>query len=64
MFRIGADWTNPSGVSTPQDFFNGSVSDACVFYGVLLTTTSQPDVQNLYAGGSGDGCAALYNTYP
>lgn len=66
VFRLGADWTNPSGVSTPQDFFNGAISDACVFYGVLNTGANgtNPDVQNLYAKGAGDGCAALHTTYP
>jgi hypothetical protein len=60
VFRIGADGPG----AAPGDFFSGSVSDACVFYGVLLTTTGQQDVQNLYARGSGDGCSALYATYP
>lgn len=60
FFRIGADGPG----TAPGDFFSGSVSDACVFYGVLLTTAGQPDVQNLYAKGSGDGCSALYATYP
>jgi hypothetical protein len=61
VFRIGADWTGANG--GPQDFFSGAVSDACVFAGVLLATAGQPDVQNLYDSGSGDGCAALYQTY-
>jgi len=60
FFRIGADGPGTG----PGDFFSGSVSDACVFFGVLLTTSGQPDVQNLYAKGSGDGCSALYATYP
>lgn len=67
VFRIGADWTSAAG---PADYFHGAVSDACVFYSVLLTGTQQPDVQRLYDQGpdygqdSGDGCAALYSTYP
>jgi hypothetical protein len=61
VFRLGADWTSSGGAA---GFFNGSVSDACVFYGVLQTSASEPDVQNLYHNGSGDGCATLFAAYP
>lgn len=67
VFRIGADWTTAAG---PADYFHGAVSDGCVFYGVLLASPQQPDVQRLYDQGpgygqdSGDGCAALYSSYP
>ena len=61
-FRVGADWTSGGGAA---DFFNGAVSDACAFYGVLLPA----DVQTLYSpaltGHSGtDGCSALYGDHP
>jgi hypothetical protein len=51
-FEVGADQAG--------DFFTGSVSDVCVFYGALASA----DVTHLYASGSGDGCAALAATYP
>jgi hypothetical protein len=65
-FRIGADWTALNGLA---DFFDGSVSDVCVFYGVLNTVNNpalnmHTDVQDLYASGSGDGCAAVTGRYP
>ncbi len=61
-FRIGADL----GGSGPADYFDGSISDVCVFYGVLGTGSggSSQDIQNLYDSGTGDGCSALYATYP
>jgi Concanavalin A-like lectin/glucanases superfamily len=40
-------------------FWPGYLSDACAFYGALASS----DVSNLYVPG-GDGCAALYQTYP
>ncbi len=55
-FRVGADWNG----TVLADFFGGSVSGACAFYGVLAPS----DVVNLYHAGSGDGCAALDTTYP
>jgi hypothetical protein len=53
-FRIGADWTQQGGVA---DYFDGSVSDVCAFYGVL----EQSDVQSLYTGthSDPDGCAVV-----
>lgn len=56
VMRFGAD--GPA--SQSQDFWNGQLSGACAFYGALAST----DVQALWAGGSGDGCAALFKTYP
>lgn len=56
VFRVGDDL----GGSGQADFFAGSVSDVCVFYGALAAA----DVTSLYAGGSGDGCAALAAAYP
>jgi hypothetical protein len=49
-FRIGADWEGNDG---PMNFFDGQISDVCVFYGVLGNglALSQPDVQNLYSKG-------------
>jgi hypothetical protein len=61
VFRLGAGWASSGGAA---GFFNGSVSDACVFYGVLQTSAAEPDVQNLYHNGSGDGCATLAAAYP
>jgi hypothetical protein len=55
-FRVGADW-NGTGLT---DYFGGSVSAVCAFYGVLAPS----DVENLYHAGSGDGCSVLYGTYP
>jgi hypothetical protein len=51
--RIGAGFAG----ANPWD---GTVSDACVFYGPLASS----DVTSLYAGGQADGCAALATTYP
>jgi len=53
-FRIGADWTNAGGVA---DYFDGSISDVCAFYGPL----SQANVQTLYSGDQNttDGCSAV-----
>jgi len=67
-FRVGADWTQANGLA---DYFDGSVSDACAFYGVLNNGSQQTalDVQNLYDQGpgygtdNGDGCAVLNTTY-
>jgi hypothetical protein len=53
-FRVGDDMAGSG------DFFTGSVSDVCAFYGAL----AGGDVQRLYASGSADGCAALAATYP
>lgn len=49
-FRIGADWDSTDGL---QNFFDGQISDVCVFYGVLGNglNASLPDVQNLYSKG-------------
>ena len=60
--RIGADLSG----GAPSDYFDGSVSDLCVFYGVLNTGSggSSPDVQNLYDSAGGDGCSALNQSYP
>jgi hypothetical protein len=65
-FRVGADWTASGGLA---DFFDGSVSDVCVFYGVLNTVSNsqlnmKTDVQDLYTSGSGDGCATVTGEYP
>jgi hypothetical protein len=57
-FRLGADWTNAGGVA---DYFDGSISDACAFYGVL----DQSDIESLYTGdpsapgGTPDGCSVV-----
>ena len=61
-FRIGADLND----TTAANFFTGSVSDVCAFYGVLNTGSSgsNSDIQNLWDGGTGDGCSTLYNNYP
>jgi len=67
VLRLGASWSKVNGVPTLADFFNGSIADACAFYGVLQTSPSQPDVQTLYNGGPpdhvGDGCATLNTKY-
>jgi hypothetical protein len=55
VLRLGAD-----GAGTAQDFWGGQLSDACAFYNALASL----DVKALWAGGTGDGCAALYTKYP
>jgi hypothetical protein len=55
VLRLGAD-----GAGTAQDFWGGQLSDACAFYNALASS----DVKTLWAGGTGDGCAALYANYP
>ena len=56
FFRFGADWTAATGNG---DFFDGSISSACVFYGLLTNGNQESpnDIQSLYDKGSGDGCA-------
>lgn len=65
VFRIGAGGTGTG----PSGFWSGRLSDACVFYGPMGTSDTvgthvYDDIADLYAGGTGDGCAALYARYP
>ncbi len=57
-FRIGADWTSSGGNA---HYFDGSVSDACAFYGVLETS----DLQALYNGNAqtSDGCDVVVGNH-
>lgn len=63
--RLGA---GPPGNSA-DNIWPGNVSDACVFYGPLSDKNIAPgqnesDIATLYAGGTADGCSALFGSYP
>ena len=57
VLRLGSGWMQSTGT---QNFWNGSISAACAFYGPLAGTT----IQTLYDGGAGDGCATLFTQFP
>jgi hypothetical protein len=56
--RVGADLQAGGNGPVAADFWDGAVSDACVFYGAL----SGSDAGTLAAQGS-DGCAAMHVKY-
>jgi hypothetical protein len=57
LLRLGSGWTQSTGT---QNFWHGSISAACAFYGPLAGST----IQTLYDGGAGDGCATLLAQLP